>query len=117
MITLVTLLLFADPETLGGDARVNYEIVKAAGTRMELWLSHIDPEALSSRQSRADWIVDALLGTGTQGEIREPFGTIIHAINAATAKVLAVDLPSGMDCDTGESLGVCVQADVTANDG
>jgi NAD(P)H-hydrate epimerase len=58
--------------------------------------------------------VDALLGTGTQGAIREPFLSVIQAINDSSAKVLAVDLPSGMDCDTGQPLGACIQADVTA---
>ena len=63
---------------------------------------------------RADWIVDALLGTGTQGKVREPFASAIAAINEARKKVLAIDLPSGLDCDSGVVLGDCVRADHTA---
>ncbi len=58
----------------------------------------------------AEWIVDALLGTGLSGAVREPYITAIEAINASGKKILAVDLPSGMDADTGQPLGVCVRA-------
>jgi NAD(P)H-hydrate epimerase len=50
----------------------------------------------------ADWIVDALLGTGARGEPRPPLDAVIDQINAAAAPTLAIDLPSGLDCDTGE---------------
>ncbi len=76
-----------------------------------------DPLILPSstkQPAHADWIVDALLGTGTAGTIREPYATVIAAINRANKKVLAVDLPSGMDCDTGQPLGDCVRAAHTA---
>ena len=49
----------------------------------------------------AGWIVDALLGTGARGEVRAPLGDVITAINAAGVPVMAVDLPSGLDADTG----------------
>jgi NAD(P)H-hydrate epimerase len=55
-----------------------------------------------------------MLGTGTQGTIREPYLTAIAGINRAGKNVLAVDLPSGMDCDTGLPSGACVRADHTA---
>jgi NAD(P)H-hydrate epimerase len=61
--------------------------------------------------------VDALLGTGAKGPARGSIATAIEAINAARdhggARVFAVDLPSGLDCDTGQPLGECVRADVT----
>lgn len=110
----VRVLLFCRPEELKGDAEVNYRIIASAGTPIRVFGDEFDPAELDRELRRADWIVDALLGTGTRGEVREPFATIIERINAAGAKVLAVDLPSGMDCDTGESLGVCVRADHTA---
>jgi NAD(P)H-hydrate epimerase len=61
--------------------------------------------------------VDALLGTGGTGAPRGAIATAIEAVNAAGrrgAKVFAVDLPSGLDCDTGQAPGPCVRADVTA---
>jgi hydroxyethylthiazole kinase-like uncharacterized protein yjeF len=59
--------------------------------------------------SDCDIIIDALLGTGTKGEVREPFKSVIKAI-AQDMKVVAVDLPSGMNGDTGELCGCCVKA-------
>lgn len=55
-------------------------------------------------------VVDALLGTGLTGEVRPPYRSAILAINEASARVLAVDVPSGLDCNTGQPLGVAVRA-------
>jgi NAD(P)H-hydrate epimerase len=61
----------------------------------------------------ADVIVDALLGTGVKGNVREPEAMLIGLVNSAGAKVLTVDTPSGLDPDTGESAGRTVKADLT----
>jgi NAD(P)H-hydrate epimerase len=63
----------------------------------------------------ADWLVDALLGTGAVGEPRPPFDGTIDWINARPAKTraLAVDVPSGLDCDTGQPASNTVRADHT----
>ena len=55
-------------------------------------------------------IVDALLGTGISGPVRSPIAEMIGALNGWGHAVLAVDTPSGLDCDTGEVLGVAVRA-------
>jgi NAD(P)H-hydrate epimerase len=62
----------------------------------------------------AEWVVDALFGTGLTGPLRSPFDQIVEAINTAPARVLAVDIPSGLDCDTGQPLGPTVRAHQTA---
>ena len=109
-----TVLLFCQPSDLTGDAAINYRVLECAKhTLVVMGTSPIIVE-LDRQLVTADWIVDALLGTGTQGTIREPYLTAIAAINRAGKKVLAVDLPSGMDCDTGQPLGTCVRADHTA---
>ena len=59
----------------------------------------------------ADVVVDALLGTGIAGPAREPEATAIRAINDADATVVSVDVPSGLDADTGEAAGEAVAAD------
>lgn len=58
-------------------------------------------------------IIDALLGVGLRGEVRGIIKDIIQLINAGTAYTIAVDLPSGLDADTGRILGCCVRADMT----
>lgn len=104
--------LFADQSKLTGDAGANLRIVRAAGTPLR---SLVGREDEADRfLAGADWIVDALLGTGVTAPVRDPLAGVIAAINRASARVLAVDLPSGLDCDTGEPWGACVRATHTA---
>ncbi len=61
----------------------------------------------------ADVVVDALLGTGLSGAVREPFASVIDAINESGVPVLAVDVPSGVSADTGAVLGTAIRAELT----
>ena len=72
----------------------------------------LDNEAIqeTEKMKKCDLIIDALLGTGTRGTVREPFASVI---TASGIPVVAVDLPSGMNGDTGEICGVCVKASAT----
>lgn len=110
----VRLLLFDAIERLQGDAATNFRILQRSGLAGQVVPLPVDTSWLSAQLSGAEWIVDALLGTGTQGALREPYLTVIKAINRSGKPVLAVDLPSGLDCDTGESLGACIRATATA---
>ncbi len=73
------------------------------------------PAALDFHSRGAAWLIDALLGTGSQGNPRPPYDAVIDWINARDKKtrVLAVDLPSGLDCDTGQPAAHTVRADHT----
>ena len=62
-------------------------------------------------------VVDGLLGTGLKGDVREPYATAIKVINGLHLPVVAIDIPSGLDSDTGEVHGVCVRADATVTMG
>lgn len=99
-----------DPGTLSGDAAVNHQVFAASGGT----ISVIGPTDWDRELVGADWIVDALLGTGTRGDVRSPFTEAIAAINRASSPVLAIDLPSGIDCDTGDVMGTAVHARHTA---
>jgi NAD(P)H-hydrate epimerase len=109
----VCVLLFCDPDQLQGDAAIAYRVLEKSGTSIRCVKSPIDTAQLDKELAEADWIVDALLGTGIKNEVREPFATVIERINAAGRKVLAIDLPSGLDCDSGKPLGSCIHADHT----
>ena len=61
----------------------------------------------------ADVVVDALLGTGTKGRLKPPISQLVDAINALRGFKIAVDVPTGIDSDTGENLGIAVNANVT----
>ena len=113
----VRLLLACRPEEIRGDAAVNLVIATRSGLPIEC-LAAADQAAWERQLSGAAWIVDALLGTGAGGAPTGAVATSIAAINAARARggtrILAVDLPSGLDCDTGTTAGACVRADLTA---
>ncbi|MCA9036989.1 MAG: NAD(P)H-hydrate epimerase [Planctomycetaceae bacterium] len=103
-----------DGKLLQGDAELNERILMNAG----LFPNRTSPEQLGlvlGQLNESDWVVDALLGTGLTGPPREPYRSVIHAINRCSARVLSVDLPSGMNCDTGEALETCVKADETVS--
>jgi len=109
------ILLFEKPQNLAGDAAVNYRIVDKAGLPMvEMALQPLNGEKLRRELAAAEWTVDALFGTGLLGPVRPPFDAVIAAINSTSAQVLAVDIPSGLDCDTGQPLGPTVRAEHTA---
>jgi NAD(P)H-hydrate epimerase len=109
----VRVLLFCRPEELTGDAAVNYRVCHRAGLPLVV-CAEVDLGQLRRELSAADWVVDALFGTGLAGPVRPPFDQVIAAVNACPARVFAVDIPSGLDCDTGQPLGPTVRALHTA---
>ncbi len=58
-------------------------------------------------------LADALFGTGLSGEVREPFKTLIHGVNNLNKPIISVDIPSGLDCNTGKILGAAIKATKT----
>lgn len=71
-------------------------------------------DELSDLIKKADVVVDAMLGTGFHGEVRAPFSIWIPTLNEAEVPVISVDVPSGLDSDTGIAQEPCVRADTTA---
>lgn len=106
----VRVLYFGNPDALTGEAAIHFNIVRRSGLALTVFDDQILAEELGRELAGADWVVDALLGTGVTGPARPPLNQVIAAINASGARVLAVDLPSGLDCDTGLPLGPCVRA-------
>ena len=97
----------ATKDEYGGDSAVNLQALRSLGVR-EIMTGDLDAEL-----ERLDLIVDALLGTGFSGVVREREARILEKINAALAPVLSVDVPSGVDGSTGEVSGAAVTAELT----
>ncbi|WP_318652903.1 NAD(P)H-hydrate dehydratase [Pseudomonas sp. PDM18] len=100
----VRVLAVGDVSRLSGDAASAHGEARAAGVDIEAW---------SDRAELRGVLVDALLGTGLGGSVREPYASAIAAINASGLPTLAVDIPSGLSADTGQVLGCAVRADLT----
>jgi hydroxyethylthiazole kinase-like uncharacterized protein yjeF len=100
-------------------ARIS-EVSKAAAANLNIWLKlkqrvvEVSDRPLPRiAMDRYDLIIDALLGVGLTGLVRGIYADLIDRINAARARVISVDIPSGLDATTGRILGRCVQADRT----
>ena len=112
----VTVFLAGNPDDLKGDARTNGEICR----RMDLPFFSVIPEnteRFRNELGSCSLVVDAFLGTGLSGRVREPFSTLITLINEAKKPVLALDTPSGLDAGDGRILGTCVTANRTVTFG
>jgi NAD(P)H-hydrate epimerase len=110
----VQVLLFAQPQELTGDAAINYRIIACSGVPLTVHAGDsFDEMALLQELATAEWVVDALFGTGLSGPLRPPFDRVIAAINESQARIFAVDIPSGLDCDTGMPLGPTIRAEHT----
>lgn len=92
------------------DGGINLTIVERSGTPLEVCADGPALAALLARWSDAPLLVDALYGTGLAGPLREPGLGLVQALEAAPAPKVAVDLPSGLDCDLGVALGAAVRA-------
>jgi len=109
----VQVLLFANPKELMGDACMNHAIIAQSDIPMKVLISP-SAEDLKSIFKDAVWVVDALVGTGQKGILRSPFDIVVRQINESGVKVLAVDLPSGLDADTGIASDPTIKAAITA---
>ena len=102
----VTIALVADPAKYHGDALTNWNVVRAMGLPAR-------PFARELLVGGPALVIDAIFGTGLDRPPRDPFATVAADVDEAGAPVLSVDVPSGLDCDTGEPMGVCVAASRT----
>jgi NAD(P)H-hydrate epimerase len=101
-----------------GDAEINFDILFTSGIHFTQYRpDHFEQQHrdyFQKRFSPCGWVVDALFGTGLSRPLGAPFDEIVAQVSASGNPVLAVDIPSGLDCDTGEPLGPCVKATHTA---
>jgi len=111
----VKVVLYGDRAKMRGDARTNHGILKRLGNAVQSFdaMGGDLVSRVRSLAGDADMIVDALFGTGLQGELHESYRSLIESINALGRPILAVDIPSGLDCDTGKPLGAAIQATYT----
>lgn len=79
----------------------------------EIGISVIEKDSFNLRGTSFSGIIDGLLGTGTKGAPRQHYASLIEQVNRSKLPVFAVDIPSGVNADTGEVNSICIQATVT----
>ena len=102
--------LLGEPEAVVGDARLALQLAEEHGLRVR---KAAELEEYLAQAQAPMVLVDALLGTGLRGPVREPAASLIRCMNESGFPILAVDLPSGLCSDSGAVLGVAVRADAT----
>lgn len=110
----VRVLVACDAAELKGDAAVNFRILQSSGIPVVRWDLSGSEQKITDPLQDAAWIVDGMLGTGLQGEVKDPMRRALVTLDACPAPKFAIDIPSGLDCDTGEPLGCVVRASYTA---
>ncbi len=136
-LTSKNILIFAGLGNNGGDGLVMARHLAGYDAKVTVMLLGV-PEKIKTEESNWNWsilkkmpsvklmtgdsldfnfkpdvIIDGILGTGISGKIREPYASAINYINESNCYKFAVDVPSGLDPQTGETANICVKADMT----
>jgi hydroxyethylthiazole kinase-like uncharacterized protein yjeF len=111
----VTIVIFGDRNKIKGDAKVNLDVLESMGQTIEQMNLTDDniAERVGTLTAGTDMIVDSLFGTGLGGQLSDEYNQLIKSLNLLNCSVLAVDIPSGLDCDTGQPHGIAIRADYT----
>ncbi|HUW20654.1 MAG TPA: NAD(P)H-hydrate epimerase [Sedimentisphaerales bacterium] len=113
----VAVVICGERDKIRGDAKINLHILERLGQPID----HLDlseggiADKVKAFAGGADMLVDGLFGTGLSGQLRDEYRELIESINAQGRPILAVDIPSGLDCDTGEPLGAAIRARYTVS--
>lgn len=111
----VVVVVCGDDKKIKGDAKKNLDILERLSQlikQLNLKGSNI-PGQVETFSANADMLVDSLFGTGLSGQLSDEYKQLIESINAQHCPILAVDIPSGLDCDTGKHLGAAIKANYT----
>ncbi len=108
----VEVILLASEDRLTKDSKVYYEACKNIGIPIHV-LSKGIPKEMDTHLSQSDIIIDALFGTGLTRNLESIYFDIIEKINHTNAYIISMDIPSGIDADTGTVKGIAVKANVT----
>ena len=111
----VVVVICGDRNKVKGDAKTNLDVLEGLGRSIEqLNLDNSDiPSRVKTFAAGADMLVDGLFGTGLNGQLSDEYKQLIESINSQHRPILAVDIPSGLDCDAGEPLGAAIRASYT----
>jgi NAD(P)H-hydrate epimerase len=114
---LVQVLLFSERQKLKVDSARNFMENAKLGIPCRIVGEHFAWETVPELFQESDVMIDSLFGVGLDKELREPYRGLVERVNESKKKVVSVDIPSGLNSDTGEILGTCVRAAVTVTMG
>ncbi|MCJ7595371.1 MAG: NAD(P)H-hydrate dehydratase [Desulfobacterales bacterium] len=113
----VSIIVLSEIQKITGDAMTNLEIIRRLGLDI---MEVAGPEAWDRCRpliSTCDYIVDGILGTGLNSPVKGFYGEVIKEVNASGKPLMAIDIPSGLNADTGQIMGTAIRADLTVTFG
>ncbi len=117
----IIVVLIGKASELKGDAKTNFENIRQMALRFKksgmLQIKELKSKRMLKLLPRADIVVDAIFGTGFSGKVREPYKSVIDWINKYNAKKVSIDIPSGLNADSGDIENVAIKSDLTVTMG
>lgn len=113
----VKIFLLCKPDELKGDALTNWKIARKMNIRYQLIISDRDLNIVKVGLMYTELVVDGIFGTGFKGAAQGTAAKLIDLVNEAGKPVVAIDIPSGMEADTGRMQGTCMKAHYTVTFG
>jgi NAD(P)H-hydrate epimerase len=113
----VLVIMISSKEEINGDALINLEIIEKLGVKIIYAQDKSYLEGIAASLYLCDLVIDAIFGTGIRGSIKGISKRIIELINSSGSNVISVDIPSGVNGDTGLISDVCIKADITVTFG
>jgi hydroxyethylthiazole kinase-like uncharacterized protein yjeF len=110
----VSLFLLTEEKKLKGITKKNFKILKKIGVSIK---KKLNQKEIEKALKETDIVIDAMLGTGLSGKVKGLYKKTIELVNKAGKKVVSIDIPSGINGDTGEIMGVAVKSDITVTFG
>ncbi|MBP1890426.1 NAD(P)H-hydrate epimerase [Clostridium moniliforme] len=112
----IEVILVGNIEKLSEETRLNLNIINSLNIPV-FNIKNIEEiqDNIMKKLSEADYVIDSIFGIGLNREVRGIYKDIINLINKYSNYVVSIDIPSGMDADTGEILGCCINADITCS--
>lgn len=104
----VTLVLASGSDSFSDDAQRNYDLLEKLSDHGSDILFKTDIDSLEWH--RFDYAVDGMIGTGLTSELRQPMADFVDKLNNTGLPIFAMDIPTGLNCDSGEILGTCIRA-------
>jgi len=109
--------IVTEKKLINGDAKLNLNIIEKMGIGVTELLHESQLHAVLSELEASDLVVDGILGTGINGNIKGLIKQVIEIINNAAKRIISIDIPSGINGETGKVLGICIKADTTVTFG
>ena len=113
----VTVILLSKLNNVSGDALINLKVIKKMGLEI---LEVPDAKRWGTKRRvlrSCDYIIDGILGTGLNSPLKGFYSQVLKYVNALGKPIMAIDIPSGLNADTGQIMGVAIKAELTATFG